>query len=165
MQEDEALASRLLETAPIIMRFIHKALRDTDLRVEPNQYQLLQMLAHHDFTVSELARKRKVTLPSMSKTVNAMVERGWVERLDVPGDRRVVQVRLTEEGRGAMREAREPMLRIVLGALSTLGDDEKQTLSDGLDVLHVAFGGPLIRPDEWGSVAAPPAVPVAQQTK
>lgn len=164
MQEDEALAGRLLETAPIIMRFIHTALRDTDLRVEPNQYQLMQMLAHRDFTVTELARKRKVTLPSMSKTVNALVERGWVQRMDVPGDRRVVQVRLTEQGREAMGDARKLMLRIVQGALSTLGDDERQTLSDGLDVLHVAFGGPLIRPDEWGPMAAPHE-PAAHWTK
>jgi DNA-binding MarR family transcriptional regulator len=165
MVQDQALARRLLETVPLIMRFIDKGLRETCLHVEANQYQILGMLTRRNFTVSELAQKQKVSLPSMSKTVNALVERGWVERIDVPGDRRVVQLRISEPGRGALAGAHDEMVERVAQTLSQLRDDERETLSDGLDVLHVAFGGPLIRPDEWGHVSPAHHEPAGNQIK
>ncbi len=56
VREDE-LARRVLETFPLLMRSFAKELRDTDQRVEANQFQILGMLAHCPSSVSALAAR------------------------------------------------------------------------------------------------------------
>jgi DNA-binding MarR family transcriptional regulator len=140
MIETDRLASRVLDTIPLLMRSIHKDMRRKDHHFEPNQFQILSMLAHHAHSVSALAVRQHVSLPSMSKTINALVERGWVERVPMPGDRRVVQIRLTEPGRESLQDTRRVMIDSVAGILANLTADERDKLSAGLDVLYDAFG-------------------------
>ena len=45
--------------------------------------------------MSELARAQAVSLPTMSNSISAMVERGWVRREAPDGDRRVVMIDVT----------------------------------------------------------------------
>lgn len=139
MIEGEPLASRVLDTIPLLMRSIHRDMRRKDHHFEPNQFQILTMLTHHEHSVSALAMLRHVSLPSMSKTINALVQRGWVERVPLPGDRRVTQIRLTKSGRQSLRDTRRVMLDSVAGILASLTPDERAKLSAGLDVLYDAF--------------------------
>jgi len=137
--DGETLARRVLETIPLIMRLIHKDLRRLEHHMEPNQYQILGMLMKGSLTVSDLAQRQRVSLPSMSKTVNSLVERGLVLRLDDPGDRRVVQLQITQPGRSALGEIPALLVPSLVEALSRLDAGERDTLSAGLDVLHRAF--------------------------
>lgn len=50
----------------------------------------------------ELAARTNATLPRLSHVVSRMADRGWVERLPSPEDRRATNVRLTTEGRRAV---------------------------------------------------------------
>ena len=137
-----ALAKRVLETIPLFMRYLRQDMQRLHEQLDPGQMQILGMLSHHEFSVSELAERHKVSPPSMSKTVNSMVERGWVERVPVPSDRRVVHLKLTPEGLRMLTEIQGAMVERVAEVVATLSPEDCERLSGGLDVLYAAFGSP-----------------------
>ena len=137
--DTQTLATRLIETVPLIMRYMFRNLHETDHRIEPNQLRILAMLADQQCNLSELAAKQAVSLPSMSKTVNMLVERGWIERTEAPQDRRMVRLCLTAQGRSALQEVHQAMIETTDAALSRLGPDERATLAAGLELLHTVF--------------------------
>lgn len=140
-RDRETLARRVLDTVPLIVRSLHRDLRSTPQRVEPNHFHILGLLAERPHSMSELASRLMVSLPSMSKTVQTLVERQWVERMPAAADRRVVLVKLTLTGGDALRGTRVAMLASVTAVLAPLTHIECENLSAGLDVLFLAFGG------------------------
>ena len=52
-----------------------------------------------DLTMNELSRQMGLAKSTMTRIVNTMVRRGWIERMRDRGDKRRVSVRLTAEGR------------------------------------------------------------------
>ncbi|HJQ06496.1 MAG TPA: MarR family transcriptional regulator [Nocardioides sp.] len=73
-----------------------------------------------DLTVGALAAHERVQPPSMTRTVNCLVEGGYAERAPHPTDGRQVVVSLTEKGRAALladRARRDEWLAVRLEAL------------------------------------------------
>jgi DNA-binding MarR family transcriptional regulator len=145
MNEERTLAQRLLG----IMHLVRRRM-DADLRhlhaipvVDPAHFPILMSLRRREYSVSELADRFKVSPPSMSKTVTALVNRGWVARVRSQEDRRVVQVHLTDEGRAILGEMREQADSVVAAMLDPLSPKEREQLSAGLDALYAALGESL----------------------
>jgi DNA-binding MarR family transcriptional regulator len=63
---------------------------------------LLRFAPEATLQSKELAARTNATLPRLSHVVSRMAERGWLERLPAPGDRRATNVRLTTDGRRAV---------------------------------------------------------------
>ncbi len=85
---------------------------------------LWQLQAHGDMTMSRIAEMLDVSLSNATGLIDRMEERGLVERVRVPDDRRVVLVRLSQRGLETIEEIeilRGDLLRRVLVRL-----DEKQ---------------------------------------
>ncbi len=74
--------------------------------VAPHQFSVLCRLEEAHRTPSELAEIEKVSGPSMTRTVAALVERGLVERTDDPADRRQVILSLTSDAVTLLKEIR-----------------------------------------------------------
>lgn len=72
----------------------------------PHQFSVLTRLDRGTATPGELADIEKVSAPSMTRTVSALVEAGLVAREDNPADRRQVVLRLTGSGRERLRAVR-----------------------------------------------------------
>ena len=73
-----------------------------------------------DLTVGALAAHERVQPPSMTRTVNCLVDGGYAERAAHPTDGRQVVVHLTEQGRAALladRAKRDEWLAIRLARL------------------------------------------------
>lgn len=91
------------------------------LGVSMAQLHVMSMLDRHgDMAMSRLAEMVDVSLSNATGLVDRMEERGFVERVRVPDDRRVVLVRLTETGRKLvddMEIIRAATLRSVLDRL------------------------------------------------
>ena len=89
--------------------------------VSMTQLHVLSMLhAHGDLPMSRLAEMTDVSLSNTTGLVDRIEERGLVERVRVPEDRRVVLVRLTDAGRELLESIevlRTEMLRRILGNL------------------------------------------------
>jgi DNA-binding MarR family transcriptional regulator len=82
---------------------------------------ILWVLEHHgDVTMSHLAELLDVSLSNATGLVDRMAERGLVDRVRVPNDRRVVIVRASEDGariRDEIEAIKQDRLRSILGRL------------------------------------------------
>jgi DNA-binding MarR family transcriptional regulator len=74
--------------------------------VAPHQFSVLCRLEEAPRTPSELAEIEKVSAPSMTRTVAALVERGLVERTADPADRRQVILSLTRDATTLLKDIR-----------------------------------------------------------
>jgi DNA-binding MarR family transcriptional regulator len=61
---------------------------------------------------TELAAAARITKQSMGALVDQLEERGYVERVDDPTDKRAKLVRATQRGRGAMKTLRALVRRV-----------------------------------------------------
>jgi DNA-binding MarR family transcriptional regulator len=62
------------------------------------QVSVLHQIRTQSITASELAKRRRVSLQSVSVLLQGMVERGWIIRQPDPKDRRQFLLEITPEG-------------------------------------------------------------------
>lgn len=72
----------------------------------PHQLSVLFQLEHGPRTPGDLATNEMVSAPSMTRTVNALVEHGYAARAAHPQDGRQVLVGLTDDGARVLARAR-----------------------------------------------------------
>lgn len=100
------------------------------------QFEVLSTLAVADCTnQQELAGRLQVTKGNLVGLIDRLTERGWVERLQVPGDRRVNKVRITEGGKEVFHKAFPEQLGMVEKMMSGLDEGELDTLKSFLQRL------------------------------
>lgn len=83
--------------------------------------------------MSEISGILRVSLPTVTQTVNLLVARGLLERGTDPDDRRAVRIRLTEAGRRETEQAEEAMLEGMKGLIDHLGHERSLQLIELLD--------------------------------
>ena len=82
----------------LVMRTLAADMRRSPGALAPAQMGTLMKVAVGPCTMSALARHQAVSLPTISKSVDMLVRRGWLERWVDKHDRRQTMVRLTVEG-------------------------------------------------------------------
>ena len=95
-------------------RLLHHGVSMTHLHV------MSMLEGHGELTMSELADTLGVSLSNTTGLVDRMVERGYVERVRVADDRRLVLVRICGEGRRVLAEVdvlKDELLHRVLDRL------------------------------------------------
>jgi DNA-binding MarR family transcriptional regulator len=105
------------------------------------QFRVLAHLLEGPLTLSELARRRRVTLQSMGELAQVLVERGWVARTPNPSDRRQQQLSLTEHGRRHYDRAQELVLAQLVPLLAGLDAAEMQAVQSALPALRRVLAG------------------------
>jgi len=108
----------------------------------PAQFGLLSILSQRPRMLTELASVQGVSLPTMSSSVSAMVERGWVRRLAPEDDRRVVMVDVTAAGRAALDRVARAAEAHLAEVLAPLDAPARRRLHAGLGVLRKVFTPP-----------------------
>jgi DNA-binding MarR family transcriptional regulator len=83
-------------------------------------------------TVKVLGDELKLSLPSASRAVDALVRRGLLVRYECAEDRRQKQVHLSPEGADAVRRLTEARLAGLAEFVETLDEDERAALSRAL---------------------------------
>lgn len=86
-----------------------------------------------------LVAQTLVTSGTMTNRIDRLAERGLVERLPAPADRRGVLVHLTPEGRARVDAAMEDLLRVEGELLADLPDADQVTLANLLRVVVAPF--------------------------
>ena len=107
--------------------------------VSQGHLHVVSMLERHGgMPMSRIADVLDVSLSAATGIVDRMEERGLIERARLADDRRVVLVRVTEQGRRMLEELevlRSEVLRSILGRLSP---ERLQALSETVDDLRIA---------------------------
>jgi DNA-binding MarR family transcriptional regulator len=113
-------------------------------------FHILSMLDRHgDMAMSRVADALDVSLSNASGLIDRLEERGLVERIRVPDDRRIVLVRTTDDGRRMLAEAevlKEEMVGRILGALDV---DQLKRVGRALRDLETAARDVLAEDPTW----------------
>ena len=119
----------LLRAAGNVEQAFQTALRDVSLSM--SAYNALRALANtegHVLSPQELAGRLLVSRPSVSGLLDTLEGRGLVERHEHPGDRRRLQIRLTDRGMDLVGDFTPVHLSITAACLAGLSGSEKAQL-------------------------------------
>lgn len=156
MPTAQECAALLLETVPFSMRILagsmHQARASDSPSLNIGQLRMLEMLRSGAWTLGGLAERHHVAASTMSRTVDVLVKRDWVERRSHPEDRRQVLLSLTGEGIEALAEMRRRAAATVTHLIEQMSDEERARLFDGLQVLQKL----ALRAVEQGQLCAHP---------
>ena len=114
---DLAQAARAIALAA---RNLERAASTRDLTLA--QYRVLAQVAAGDERSTLLAERLAVAKPTITAVVDGLVERGFLERSSVDGDRRSIRIAVTKSGRHALRAAEAEMTEALDGILGHVGD-------------------------------------------
>jgi DNA-binding MarR family transcriptional regulator len=143
LQAPPAVTTELVDVVNLVMQVIWADMRRSGQAIEVTQWATLRLIAAGPWTMSELARHKAVSLPTMSKSVDMLTRRGWVERFEDDTDRRQTLVRLTAGGRQMLAECRRQAEESIETKLATLGDREREQLAASLRTVRDALRGGL----------------------
>ncbi len=134
-------AAELLDVVPLVMRIVRAQMRRhraADLSVP--EFRTLGFLnGHPGASLSDVADHIGLTLPSMSKLVDKLVDRKLVTREFDAADRRRVTLELTGRGHAILEAARAPTQAYLAEALTTLSPAERTTVVEAMRVLRPLF--------------------------
>jgi DNA-binding MarR family transcriptional regulator len=97
-----------------------------------SQWATLRRIGRNPCTMSELARHKGVGLPTISKSVDMLVRRGWAERWVDKSDRRQTLVRLTASGRRVLDKCRRALEEFLDARLASLTAAERNEIDRSL---------------------------------
>jgi len=110
------------------MRISRRVRFESTQAVAPHQFSVMARLDGTALTPRELAEIERVSPPSMTRTVGALVERGLVVRRDDPLDGRQVFISLTPEGLVLLRETRRQRDAWMASRLKGISAEERAVL-------------------------------------
>jgi DNA-binding MarR family transcriptional regulator len=131
--------SELLDVVNLVTQAVWADLRRSNQTIELSQWLMLRRIGRSPCTMSELARHRGVGLPTISKSVEMLVGRGWVERWIDKVDRRQTLVRLSARGRRVLRDCRKRAEALIDHQLATLTAHERELIAANLEKLRGAL--------------------------
>jgi DNA-binding MarR family transcriptional regulator len=141
MTRDQARESArdVLEIIPLVMRTVAAELRSAGELPAPAHFGLLSVLSERPRTLTELAALQGVSLPTMSSSITAMAEHGWVRRTGPEKDRRTMLIEVTANGRAALERVARCAEAHLAEVLAPLDAVSRRRLQGGLAVLRQIF--------------------------
>jgi len=122
------------------MQAIWADMRRSRRAIEPSQWATLRRIARGPCTMSDVARHKGVSLPTISKSVDMLVKRGWVERFVDDTDRRQTLVRLTPAGRRVLADCRRRIEEALEVRLAELPEVDREQIVAVLRTVRSALG-------------------------
>ena len=122
------------------MRISRRIRFESSHDVAPHQFSVLCRLEEAPRTPGELAEIERVAKPSMTRTVGALVDRGFVLRQGDPLDGRSVILSLSEEGRRAVKGIRRKRDAWMATRVARLTPEEQDVLARATEILAKVAG-------------------------
>lgn len=143
MVSPDDCSKEVLDTIPLLMQAIRtevRSQRKSDLSVP--QFRVLAFLYRNPgASLSQAAEHVGLTLPSMSKIVDGLVERGYVRRETCPDDRRRVDLGLTSTGKSVLAVARDAAQERLSVMLAPLSVSDRTAVVSAMRALRNVFAG------------------------
>jgi DNA-binding MarR family transcriptional regulator len=141
MTEDLARCSRaVLETVPMVMRFIRSRMRRHRAGVTIPQFRSLVYVGRGEgASLGEVAEHLGLTAATTTRLVDGLEARRLVSRTRSRTDRRRITVRLTADGRRMMEAARRGTQKGLSEELSGLPREARESIMAAMTVLQRTF--------------------------
>jgi DNA-binding MarR family transcriptional regulator len=122
MTDAGTLDAEQVEAAVLTVMRLYRALERVDAGLTPRQYRMLKLAGAGGERSARLAEKLAVAKPTLTATADWLVAAGYAEREAEAGDRRVVRLRLTANGREAVDRADAAYAAWLTPVLTATGD-------------------------------------------
>ena len=104
-----------------------------------NEMHVIDAVGPEGGKMSTVSGKLRITMGSLTTSMNGLVNKGYVDRQRSEEDRRVVNVRLTEKGLRAYDKHREYHIQMVDAMIRTMDEEEIPVLAKALTGLKEFF--------------------------
>ena len=143
---DDQCARDLLEVVPFIMQFIRthlRGVRGQDLSVP--QIRTLSFINRNVRpSLSCTAYHLGLSLPGMSRLIDALVRKGLVDRTACPRDRRHIRLELTDAGRAALNVAWQATRVELAREVASLSPEQRGLISAALEIVRPVFNPKVV---------------------
>ncbi|HYU39756.1 MAG TPA: MarR family transcriptional regulator [Acidimicrobiia bacterium] len=137
-----------------ITRLARRLRQQGETTASPTQLAVLATVERDGpITLGTLAAVERVQPPTITAAVGRLEQRGLVQRLTDPDDRRVARVEITPEGRRLLEQSRSRKTAYLERRLATLTADERITLERAAGILE------RLLEEDAGDAAAPRSRP------
>ena len=141
-QENHQLVDLIWETIPPVWHLIRTQIRlmvgeNFDITIE--QFHVMRHINRGVDSISGLAESKQTSRSAMSQAVDGLEEKGLLTRTHDPLDRRYVRLALTQEGAEILHAIFETNRSWMKEKVSTLTQEEIETIIAGLDLLKSTF--------------------------
>lgn len=117
------------------------------LGISMTQLHVMHLLERHgELAMSRLAETLDVSVSAATGLIDRVEERGFVERIRVPEDRRIVLVRITEAGRQMLEDVEILRVGIIQQVLDELDAAQLAGVASAMADLRVAVASALTDP-------------------
>jgi DNA-binding MarR family transcriptional regulator len=140
MSEPNDIAKKLMEIIPPSMGWIRTEMRSTmkeELTVP--QFRIMAQIFRGKNQACDIAKHQGISQAAMSKMIDSLVTRGFVEREPNENDRRHFHLVLTNEGDSFFKKARKNAQANLKEQISCLELSEREDLEKGLRALEKLF--------------------------
>ena len=134
-ERTQEVAARLHSAAIRLLRMARRQDEASGLSA-PRLSALSVVVFAGPLSLAELAAEEQVRAPTMTRIVEALVQAGLVTRDPDPGDRRMVRIAATDEGRRLLAEGRRRRVRALAERLGALAESERRALERGVDLIE-----------------------------
>lgn len=116
-------------------RVLERALDDMTLP----QFRVMALIASSPERANRLAERAAVSRPSLTGLLDGLEARGWVQRVNVEGDRRGVSLEVTRSGATALKQAERAMMAELDDVLGSASASKRAAAIEGLGALGAAI--------------------------
>ena len=137
----DACARDLMETVPLVMQFIRKHMRNLRGReLTVAQLRTLYNVGQGQRpSLSDVAEQIGLSLPAMSRLVDALVRKGLMTRTSCEHDRRHLRLALTRRGQTALDAAWKGTHDRLSAEISTLPTEQRDVIQAAMHALRPVF--------------------------
>lgn len=136
----QKLSSEIIEIVPTIMRTIRSEMREVALpELTIAQFRILMRLDHGCHSNKQLAEWVGISTAAMSRTIEVLVVKGYVQRKVAANDRREVILALTAQGKKKYEAIKEMAKLKLTPRLDELSGAELKKVHDALLILMEVF--------------------------
>lgn len=132
-----------LRASRALLGVVARSVADALDEVTLPQFRVLVVLAGSGGMRMGALAARVGAIPStFSRTIDRMVDGGWVKRRDSPESRREVLVDLTPKGRRLVDRVTDKRRRQIASVLTTMTPEEQRRVIDAFELFSTASGEP-----------------------
>lgn len=136
-EEKQQIISSLLGMFPNYNQHFNLFMNLTDLDLTKSQIKALLIIAHAEpfLSMGELAEKMCISREQASRVINPLADRNLINRRIHPGNRRQIDISLSESGKTCLESLQESYSRAMLTALDKLTPEELQEFLSSIKIV------------------------------
>lgn len=137
----------MIETVPLVMQFMRRQMRRASKQqLSIPQLRTLYFISIHDRpSLSDAADFIGLSLPAMSRLIDALVRKKLVSRTSCMNDRRHIRLGVTPSGKAALDVAWQGTHARLTEEVGAMTAEQRGTISAAMDVLRVTFDPEVIK--------------------